>query len=303
MTFAHMLVPLDGSPLSAAVLPIATLLARTDSARVTLLGVVADEGSAELGRTLTTAAAPLRAAGLDVATTIRSGESVEQIVRVAGECSVDLILMATHGRTGLTRSVLGSVADGVMHGCRSPLLLLHPNDHPVTRLRTILVPVDGTPGGAVALVTAAPLARASRAKLVLARATTPLPLWLYDTTLGLNTGPLINPMWDEDARFAAETYAEGLAARLRSAGWIAEGRGVSGEPGAALVHLADELDADLIVMSTAALTGPIRSVLGSVAGDVVRQSRRPVLLVRRTHGSFTEVASDSHPVWSPGARD
>jgi hypothetical protein len=93
-----------------------------------------------------------------------------------------------------------------------------------------------------------------------------LPLWLYDTTLGLNTGPLIDPTWDENARVAAETYAVALA----------------------LVHLANELDADLIVMSTSAMTDVIRTVLGSVAGDVVRESGRPVLLVRRTRPPFAE---------------
>jgi nucleotide-binding universal stress UspA family protein len=225
---------------------------------------------------------------LEVSAILRRGEPAEEIVHAAGEHQVDLILMATHGRTGLTRSLLGSVADGVMENCRLPLLLLRPNDHAVTNLRTILVPVDGTPGGAVAIVTAAPLAHATGAKLVLARATTPLPLWLYDQTLGLNTGPLIDPMWDEDARIAAETYAEGIAARLRRVGFIAEGRGVCGQPGTALTCLADEIAADLIVMSTAGLVGPVRSVLGSVSGDVIRQSGRPVLLVRRFRPPFPE---------------
>jgi nucleotide-binding universal stress UspA family protein len=110
----------------------------------------------------------------------------------------------------------------------------------------------------------------------------PLPLWLYEPTLGLNTGPLINPMWAEDARAAAEAYAEGLAGQLRRAGLAAEGQGVSGQPGAAILAAAEAVDADLIVMSTHGRGGPLRSVLGSVADDVVRQSRRPVLLVRRT---------------------
>jgi nucleotide-binding universal stress UspA family protein len=106
-------------------------------------------------------------------------------------------------------------------------------------------------------------------------------LWLYDPTLGLDTGPLINPMWDVDARQAAETYAEGLAAKLSRAGLLAEGRGVSGQPGAVIVSAAVEVDADLIVMSTHARGGPVRSILGSVANEVVRQSRRPVLLIHR----------------------
>jgi len=171
-------------------------------------------------------------------------------VELAREIGSDLIVMATHGRSGLGRSVFGSVADQVVRQSSIPVLLLHPNRHPVDKLRRLLVAVDGTPAGALALATAVPLAQASQAKLVLVRATVPLPLWLYDPTLGLDTGPLINPMWDEDARQAAETYAEGLAASLRRAGLLAEDRGTSGQPGAVIVAAADEVDADLIVMST-----------------------------------------------------
>ncbi len=178
--------------------------------------------------------------------------------------------MATRGRSGLGRSAFGSVADQVVRRSSIPFLLLHPNRHPVDKLRTLLVPMDGTPGAALALATAVPLAQASQAKLVVVRATVPLPLWRYDQTLGLDTGPLINPMWDEDARHAAETYAEAMAARLSRAGLVAEGRGVSGQPGAVIVSTADEVDADLIVMSTNPRGGPLRSVLGSVANEVVR---------------------------------
>ncbi len=294
MTLGHLLVPLDGSPFSEAVLPIATRLARADAARVTIVCVADRAARGQVTTALALAAKPLLEAGLDVATTVRGGKPAEEIVQVAHECSVDLILMATHARTGARRGLLGSVADGVMQRCRLPLLLLHPNDHPrSSELRTILVPVDGTPGGAVALATATPLARGGAARLVLARVSTPLPLWLYDTTLGLNTGPLIDPMWDEDARLAAEAYATGIAARLCHAGFVAEGRGLSGEPGPALVHLANEVDADLIIMSTSALTGVIRTVLGSFAGDVVRASGRPVLLVRRTHPPVAEPIHDT----------
>jgi nucleotide-binding universal stress UspA family protein len=145
--------------------------------------------------------------------------------------------MATHGRSGLGRSIFGSVADQVVGGAASRFFCFIQTS---IRLRvcTLLVPVDGTPGGALALATAVPLARTSHAKLVLAPGTLPLPLWLYDPTLGLDTGPLINPMWDEDARRAAEVYADGLAGRLRRTGLAAEGRGISGQPGAAIVAAA-----------------------------------------------------------------
>jgi nucleotide-binding universal stress UspA family protein len=221
----------------------------------------------------------VRAAGVVAHTTIRLGEPAAAILELVSECEADLVVMATHGRSGLGRALLGSVADQVLRSGTVPVLLLHPNHHRTEALRTVLVPVDGTPGAAVALATAVPLARSSGARLLLVRATVPLPLWVYEPTLGLNTGPLIDPMWNEDARLAAEAYAEGLAARLRRAGLATEGQGISGQPGAAIVAAA--VDADLIVMSTHGRGGPLRSILGSVANEVVRKSRRPVLLVRR----------------------
>jgi Universal stress protein family len=61
--------------------------------------------------------------------------------------------------------------------------------------------------------------------------------------------------------------------------WLPKGQGISGQSGAAIVAAA--VDADLIVMSTHGRGGPLRSILGSVANEVVRKSRRPVLLVCR----------------------
>jgi nucleotide-binding universal stress UspA family protein len=300
MNFRHLLVPLDGAELAASVLPLARILALSTGAELTLVTVLPADiepawtrGSADY---LQEVAAPMRAAGVVVHTTIRLGEPAAAILELVAECEADLVVMATHGRSGLGRAVLGSVADQVLRSGPVPVLLLHPNQHRTEALRTVLVPVDGTPGAAMVLATAVPLARSSGAKLVLVRATVPLPLWLYEPTLGLNTGPLIDPMWNEDARLAAEAYAEGLAARLRRAGLAAAGQGISGLPGAAIVAAAEAADADLIVMSTHGRGGPLRSILGSVANEVVRQSRRPVLLVRRTPTSHeVEAEQEAEP--------
>ena len=281
----NLLVPLDGSDLAEAALPIARLVAETSAAEVTLVRVVppgSEPGSSRWpAEYLHECAAQQHAAGVTAHTTMRLGEPAEEILALAREIPADLIVMATHGRSGLDRVLLGSVAEQVIRRSRIPVILLRPNQHPVVGLRRLLVPVDGSSGGAVALATAVPLARASHAKLVLVRATVPLPLWLYEPTLRVDTGPLIDPMWDEDARKAAEIYAGALADRLARTGLVAEGRGVSGQPGAVIVSVADEIDADLIVMSTHGRGLPLRAILGSVADEVVRRSRRPVLLIHR----------------------
>ena len=286
MSLRHLLIPLDGSELAGAILPVASTLAANEGADFTLLTVVPPDSQPGSTRGpvayLEEIASSLRSGGAEVCVKVRLGDAADVILECAAEAASDVIIMATHGRTGLGQRIFGSVADRVLRqSAQYAILLLHPNQHMPAALRTVLVPVDGTPAGAHALAMAVPLAHCSGAKLVLVRATVPLPLWLYDPTLGLDTGPLINPMWDEDARSAAESNAQGLAARLGRAGIEAEGRGVSGQPGAVIVSLADEVDADLIVMSTRARGGALRSILGSVANEVVRESGRPVLLVHR----------------------
>jgi nucleotide-binding universal stress UspA family protein len=154
-------------------------------------------------------------------------------------------------------------------------------------IRTLLVPVDGSPGGALAVGAALGLARATHAKIVLVQVVVPLMAYAlgtgYDGVYGL-----VDPGWDEEARAAANEYVEGLANRLVRAGVSAEGRVVDAAVGSPSLVIADalgqaagEMSADMIVMSTHALTGPARTALGSVADAVVRGSHRPVMLMRR----------------------
>jgi nucleotide-binding universal stress UspA family protein len=290
----HLIVPLDGSELAACVLPVAQTLALSTGSRVTLVTV--EPTATPLGSAHTAAsylehvADALRAAGVSVQTNVRVGEPASDIVDWASATGADAIVMATHGRTGLGRALMGSVADRVLRASRVPVLLPHPGVHQIRRLKTMVVPVDGSPGAAFALTAAAPLARATEAKLALVRASVPMPLWIYDPTLGLDTGPFIDRSWDEQERETAEAYAQSIAARLRRVGLDAHGWGVSGLPGPAIVSFARSMDADLIVMSTHGRLGVARSVLGSVADEVVRHSGLPVLLLRRNAASPGEDA-------------
>ena len=118
------------------------------------------------------------------------------------------------------------------------------------------MPVDGTPGGSLPLSVAVPIARAGQTKLVLLRVSV-------------------------SSAESAVRYVADFAGRLRRLGLAAEGRSVRGRPAEVITSIADEIDADLIAMSTHARGGPLRSLLGSVADEVVREARRPVLLVRR----------------------
>jgi nucleotide-binding universal stress UspA family protein len=98
---------------------------------------------------------------------------------------------------------------------------------------------------------------------------------------------------DEEMLAAAQQYVTRLAGRLERAKVSAEGRAQLGQPSKAIVETAETVGADLIVMSTHALTGPMRTLLGSVADEVVRGAHQPVLLVRQ-HAA-ADVRTDGKP--------
>lgn len=119
----HLLVPLDGSGLSAAILPWASDLARFHRSRITLLHVVPRDGSASF-RTptpLAEAAAALRRRGIRTTILIREGDVGEEILQASERC--DLVAMTTHGHGGFKRWLLGSVAERVLRHAPVPVFI------------------------------------------------------------------------------------------------------------------------------------------------------------------------------------
>jgi nucleotide-binding universal stress UspA family protein len=288
--FSKILVPLDGPPDPAVALTPALTVARATGATLQLLTVI-DAGASAEDHSRRTAnlvgiAAELRAQGPRVDTTVRRGAPAAEIVAAASELGADLIVMATHGRGGLERAFLGSVAQDVLATSPVPVMLLRPGGRQMTKLEVVLVPVDGSPGGALALAVAVPLARSTNARIVLVDVV--VPFVDYMLTSGPSEGYYFDPAWDDEARESAQRYLAGMVDRLRHAGVQAEGLASTGEirmasmsVAEAIMRSADEVGADLIVMSTHALTGPARALLGSVADIVVRNARCPLLLPRR----------------------
>jgi nucleotide-binding universal stress UspA family protein len=168
----------------------------------------------------------------------------------------------------------------VLSRSRVPLVLLRPGGRRVSHLRTLLVPVDSSPGGALALGGAVGLAQTTSATLRLLEVVVPIPAYVY--AFPLNGSAYIDPAWDDEAQTAATTYVDGIVARLRGAGLAADGEvRVRPSVAEAIVATAEERDADLIVMSTQALVGPARALLGSVTDAVVRTAHCPVLVLHR----------------------
>ena len=119
------LVPLDGSPLAECACAPAAELARQCSAEIVFLRVCSD--NAELSKAVDYLERVSREAGkegLKVRGEAYLGEPTSRIVQAAREESVDLIIMSSHGRTGLARSVFGSVAESVMRQSSCPVMVV-----------------------------------------------------------------------------------------------------------------------------------------------------------------------------------
>lgn len=143
--YKKILVPLDGSALAEAALPHAKALARSEQAQIIILRVpelpapnlffrnpalatkIIEDAEIETDKYLQEEVAELSREGLKVSSLIREGPVPDTILAVADEVHADLIAMSTHGRTGIERWLLGSVADRIVHHAHIPVMLIHPN--------------------------------------------------------------------------------------------------------------------------------------------------------------------------------
>jgi nucleotide-binding universal stress UspA family protein len=149
MKLDTILVPLDGSTVAESALPKATELAETSGARLLLLraaeahtlpGIDPTEAQVKVVNDaeayLAKVAVRLRAAGpRRVGTSVWYGSAPYAIVEAAQLHRADLIVMTTHGRSGLGRLIIGSVAESVLRGTLTPILLLRTPEAPVDRPR------------------------------------------------------------------------------------------------------------------------------------------------------------------------
>jgi nucleotide-binding universal stress UspA family protein len=135
--FKRILVPLDGSPLAEAVLPQVQELARALGAELFVVrvahahvfpGVDPTEQEVEVVQKaeayVADVAGHLRSAGIPVHTSVRYGEAAKEILNHIGDNAVDLVAMSTHGRSGLSHLLLGSVAEQVVRHATVPVLLM-----------------------------------------------------------------------------------------------------------------------------------------------------------------------------------
>ncbi len=281
--FRKILCPVDFTDNSVAVIDQAAELARRDNALLYLMYVmfIPMKNPAELAQyEVKISAEPdkLRLeriarkhlAGVRHELVVQAGWPAEVIERAAQELDVDLIAMATHGRTGISRLFLGSVAEHVIRTSKRSVLSFGPGTA-IGALTKILCPVDFAPESIAALKFAARLAREYASALDLLHVV-PVPFEPSEVPVEPPT-----PEWQQDARarlakFAAENLGAEVKCNLRAR---------RGDPASRILEVENERRPDLVVMGTHGRTGLTHLVLGSVAERTVRESTVPVLTVRQ----------------------
>jgi nucleotide-binding universal stress UspA family protein len=289
----HLLVPLDGSALAEASIPVASYLAGILRAEVSLVhiierkppGTVHGETHLSNPKEAEVYLAGIAGNAFPGARSVAWHVHREEVKNVpAGialheaETGHDLIVMCTHGRGGAGKFLFGSVAQQVVAEGTLPVLLVKPPARPFT-LRAILVPLDGDPEHERGLDAACELARASGAEI---RLLSVVPTMGTLTGKGSETGTLLpgaTRVMLEMSVEGARGYLEERTARLAASGLSVTAEVIRGDPSRRIVSAANTLNADLIVLATHGKKGMDAVFSGSVANKVCGMGDTPLLLL------------------------
>jgi nucleotide-binding universal stress UspA family protein len=313
--FRSLMVPLDGTPFGEHALPLAVSVARRLGAVVhlvhvhvptldpgdpALLSTARDQQERQVERTYLALAADgvrARAPDLSLSTELIEGAEAKSLaaalIRHVEKVGVDLLVMSSHGRRGLSGWWFGNVADGLVRRTSLPILLAHapedaaPRWERVPAFRHVLVPLDGSPLAKAILPTVVPLGKATGAEYSLLRVVEPVTLPVVDPTF-VTAAPVETSVVDSQMNAARDYLAE-VARQLQetSPGTVVHTQTVlDPQPAEAILAFTRAAGqgpghpVDLIALATHGRGGLSRLLLGSVAASVLRQTTVPLLLQR-----------------------
>jgi nucleotide-binding universal stress UspA family protein len=207
------------------------------------------------------------------------GDAVEQIIRAGAEKGDDdgespILVMASHGRSGVGRVLLGSVALSVAERATCPTMIVRAlrSQTPLpasVSLDRILIALDGSIHSEAVIKPVADLFARNGAVLHLVRV-------LESTPAAAEFADSIK----KTSREEAEQYLEGIASDLSGRGLKVYHEVFEGNPAIKIIETADALQADVMALATHGHSGLKRLAIGSVAEEVLNHARRPLLLVR-----------------------
>lgn len=304
--FSKILVPLDGSKVAERALPTAMKLAGKGQGDLTLLRVprvhpvsvdATSGGTLWLypdqaeERTLEDAAAYLEdarerwaAENIPVHTKVVSGDPASVILDTATALDVDLICMTTHGYSGLTRWMLGSVTERVLRAAPCAVMVIR-EDCP---MRRVLIALDGSALAEQALRPGLEVARRLGAHVTLMQVATAVPV-PHDVIFELELAEGgIGDLLAADTIENAKTYLAAVAKRVARYGVPVETHVDIGSAAERIIGYSAYNEIDLVVMATHGRSGLRRWAYGSVTEKVLRSGQCALLVVRSPREKLAE---------------
>jgi nucleotide-binding universal stress UspA family protein len=296
--YDRILFPTDGSEPTGAALDYALEIASEHEATIHVLNVadtsrdsltriqgdVVDVLEREGKRIVDEAAQRVRDRDLPVVSEVVQGTPSSSIVEYSDQFDVDLVVMPTHGRRGLTRFLVGSVTERVINTATVPVVTVNPDcDRPLTYpCRELLVPTDGSRGAALALQAGIAVAKATGATLHL--------LHVVETgSLGPDARSLLKEGERSERANAIVTEATEMAA-AESLDAV-ESDVAHGSPVKKIRAYIRENGIDLAVLGTHGRTDFSRYVMGGVSAKFVRTAPVPAMWVRESESTDPERTS------------
>jgi nucleotide-binding universal stress UspA family protein len=303
----HILVPLDGSLLAECVLPHAVTLAQVFDTRLTLLRVVERDQSTGLKRAidplqwqirkveaevyLDKLVARLNRGGLQAEKVILEGLPQERIIEFTRDRGIGIIIISTHGQSGLSGWNVSSVVQKVILHAHVPMMIVraHPSlatDIAQMSYRRVLVPLDGSRRAECALLLAKKLANFHNSRLLLVHAVVK-PEMPRHTPFSGEERQLIDRLTKLNQTRAGE-YLKQLQAQLSP---DVETRVIIGDaPAVALQDVVAQENAELVVLSAHGYTGGTRWPYGSIALNFIAYGTTPLLIVQDLSPGEMEMA-------------
>ena len=261
----RILIPLDGSESAQEILRYATSITQKPDTRITLLSVLSapeDTGSPHAERILRS----LTEDGWSVTQDSRMGDPVEEIIKFAMLQPASMIMMSTHGRTGIERIREGSVTEQVLRQSPCPVFVLHstraepPDQRSDNLFRRILVPLDGTEASAAILSCVERLARAHDSEVII----------FHDEMVGPE---------DEDKRRAIKEAIQEYSVSMANQDIkVTIDMSTYKRPIREILSKIDEMDIDLVSMASHGESGIRRAMEESVTAEVIRHANCPLLV-------------------------
>jgi nucleotide-binding universal stress UspA family protein len=289
----HILVPLDGSEFAEQAITAAKTIAQAYQSKITLISVLQaqgwfktppisedkqkqiDRGFKQKETYLKGIAEKLTAEGLNVNAAIRVGPVAETLNILAEEEDIDLVVITTHGRSGLGRWLTGSVANRIIQLISYPTLVIRPVETAKVIAPTyekILVTLDGSEFAERVL----PYAKASApfgSELIL--------LSVPQIPEAQAFGAVVEEIQElrQEAERKSKAYLESVATALKEEGISARFIVTGSRPAETIISVMEAENVDLLMMSTHGRGGLDRLLVGSVAERIIQNTSRPVFLL------------------------